>query len=38
MVKYVIEDTINNKIEFLKMMSKKKNEEIGENFLLEAFK
>ena len=41
MVSDVSEDTINNTIEFnefLKMMSKKENEEIGENLLLEAFK
>ena len=41
MVSEVSEDTINNTIEFnefLKMMSKKENEEIGENLLLEAFK
>ena len=41
MVSDVSEDTIHNTIEFnefLKMMSKKENEEIGENLLLEAFK
>ena len=41
MVLDVSEDTINNTVEFnefLKMMSKKENEEIGENLLLEAFK
>ena len=41
MMKEVSADTINNTVEFnefLKMMSKKENEEIGENLLLEAFK
>ena len=41
MVSDVSADTINNTVEFnefLKMMSKKENEEIGENLLLEAFK
>ena len=40
MVKEVSEDTLHNTIEFnefLKMMSKKENEEIGEDSLLEAF-
>jgi Ca2+-binding EF-hand superfamily protein len=41
MVSEVSEDNISNTVEFnefLKMMSKKENEEIGENLLFEAFK